>query len=154
MKVRGHHLVCSYCFYGSGKATAREFFGIDNAIPDLLRMLQADPEMDILLAADFDDVCDICPIKTPQGCGRGKDKPGGIAAQSEKLRQWDRVILGRLGLAEGDTISARDLEQRIIERIPDIGEICTNCTSAAPSGWAEYRSAIRKGLWPKDKSKS
>ena len=148
MKVRGHHLICSYCFYGSGKETAREFFGIDNAIPDLLRKLQANPDLEITIAADFDDVCEICPIKMPEGCGRGKDAEGGIAAQSEKLRQWDRVILGRLGLQVGETIVARDLEQHLRERIPDVGEICTNCTSASPSGWAEYRWAIRKGLWP------
>jgi 3-deoxy-D-manno-octulosonic-acid transferase len=84
----------------------------------------------------------------PEGCGRGKDAEGGIAAQSEKLRQWDRVIIGRLGLQVGETIIARDLEQRIRERIPDVGEICTNCTSASPSGFAEYRRAIEKGLWP------
>ncbi|MDY7010548.1 MAG: DUF1284 domain-containing protein [Planctomycetota bacterium] len=107
MNVRGHHLVCTYCFYGSGKKTAREFFGIDNAIPDLLRILQADPDLEITVMTDFDDVCEICPIKTPEGCGRGKDKPGGIAAQSEKLRRWDRVLLERLGLQVGDTITAR-----------------------------------------------
>lgn len=46
MEIRGHHLVCTYCFYGSGKATAAEFFGVDNAIPRLLEMLQQDPEHD------------------------------------------------------------------------------------------------------------
>ena len=40
MRVRGHHLVCTYCFYGSGKATAEEFFGVANAIPHLLQMLR------------------------------------------------------------------------------------------------------------------
>ena len=141
-------MICSYCFYGSGKETAKEFFGIDNAIPELLRKLQGNPGLEITIAADFDDVCEICPIKTPEGCGRGKGAEGGIAAQSEKLRQWDRVIIGRLGLQVGETIVARDLEQRIRERIPDVGEICTNCTSASPSGFAEYRRAIEKGLWP------
>ncbi len=144
MNVRGHHLVCVYCFLGSGKETAREFFGVDNAIPELLRTLRQDPELEITLAADLDDVCNICPLKTSRGCGRGKDAD----AQNEKLRNWDRKILERLGLKPGDTMAARDIERRLRERIPDIGEICTNCTSASPSGWREYRDAIEKGIWP------
>ena len=147
MNVRGHHLVCAYCFCGSGKRTAREFFGIDNAIPELLRRLQKNPELEITVMADFDDVCCICPIKRPEGCGRGPD----IAAQSEKLRNWDRLILKRLELAVGDRITAREMQQRLRRRIPDIGEICSNCTSASPSGWQEYRHAIHTGLWPDEK---
>ena len=116
-------------------------------------MLKANPDAEITVVADFDDICDICPIKMPEGCGRGKGQPGGIAAQSEKLRTWDRVILEHLGLNVGDKIVARDLEGRIRQRIPDIGKICTNCASSSPSGWAEYRRAIEKGLWPEDKSK-
>ncbi|MCD4699147.1 MAG: DUF1284 domain-containing protein [Phycisphaerae bacterium] len=148
MKVRGHHLVCTYCFYGSGKKTARDFFGIDNAIPELLRKLRENPDLEITVMADFDDVCGMCPIKTPEGCGRGKGDEGGISDQNEKLRQWDRILLDRLGLRVGEEITARNLEKRLGERIPDIGRICTNCTSASPSGFAEYRRAIEKGLWP------
>jgi len=58
------------------------------------------------------------------------------------------TILERLGLAVGDTITARELQHRLRERIPDIGVICTNCTSASPSGWREYQYAIQAGLWP------
>ena len=143
MNVRGHHLVCVYCFYGSGKRTAAEFFGIDNAIPELLRRLQENPDLEITVQADMDDVCDICPLKKPGGCGRSPD----TVSQNEKLRAWDGIILERVGLMVGDSIAAHELEQRLRERIPDIGEICTNCTSASPSGWQEYRRAIEKGLW-------
>ena len=143
MNVRGHHLLCVYCFRGSGKSTAREFFGVDNAIPQLLARLKENPDLELTVVADFDEVCDICPLKKPEGCGRSKD----VAAQSEKLRQWDKVILARLGLSPGDTITARDLEERLRQKIPDISQICTNCTSASPSGWKEFPAAIRKGLW-------
>ena len=108
MKVRGHHLAWVYCFHGSGKATAKEFFGVDNAIPELLRRLRENADLAITLATDFDDVCEICPLKTPEGCGRGED----TAAQNEKLRNWDRTILERLGYNAGDTVTARDLERR------------------------------------------
>lgn len=143
MNVRGHHLVCVYCFYGSGKRTAREFFGVDNAIPQLLAKLKENPDVEITVTADFDDVCRLCPIRKPEGCGRSQD----IAAQSAKLRQWDLAILERLGLSPGDTITARDLEERLRQRIPDISKVCTNCSSASPSGWKEFRTAIRRGLW-------
>ena len=144
MKVRGHHLVCVYCFHGSRKATAGEFFGVDNAIPGLLARLRADPEIEIEVIADSDEVCDACPLRRPEGCGRSAD----VKAQSEKLRKWDRLILDRLGLAPGDKIRARELERIIRLRIPDIGEICANCSSASPSGWREFRDAIREGFWP------
>jgi len=145
MKVRGHHLVCTYCFFGSGKKRAKDFFGVENAIPELLRKLQDDPERVLTVVDDMDDVCEVCPLKRPDGCGRAAD----AAAQNRKLRSWDAAILKRLGLRAGDRIKARELEERIRQRIPDIGEICVNCTSASPSGWSEYRKAIREGLWVK-----
>ena len=154
MKVRGHHLCCTYCFYGSGKRTAEEFFGVDNAIPELLRKLQENPDLEIEVADDFDDVCDICPLKRPEGCGRGEGKPGGIAAQNEKLHKWDQVILKRLRLKVGEVITARELQDRLRKYIPDIGQICTNCTSASPSGFAEYRRGLKKGLWSDLEDKS
>ncbi|NLF16847.1 MAG: DUF1284 domain-containing protein [Lentisphaerae bacterium] len=143
MRVRGHHLVCTYCFHGSGKTEARDFFGVDNAIPELVRALRLNPDLEIAVCADRDDVCRECPLLRPDGCGRSAD----AAAQNEKLRGWDRTILQTLGLRDGQRLRARDLEARLRERLPDIGRICTNCTSAAPSGWAEYRRALRDGLW-------
>jgi len=143
MIIRGHHLGCVYCYLGSGKSNPEEFFGVANAIPDLLARLQADPELEVTVAADLDEVCDLCPLSVPHGCGRGKDP----VAQNDKLRSWDRAILDRLGLVPGDRTTARQIEQLMRERIPDIGEICTNCTSASGSGWREYQIGIGKGLW-------
>lgn len=147
MKIRGHHLVCTYCFYGSGKEKAEDFFGVKNAIPELLQKLRQDPNMDITVVTNLDDVCDICPLKRPDGCGRSPD----AFAQNEKLRGWDRALLKVLGLQEGESIKAKELETRIRERIPDISRFCTNCSSSSPSGWQEYRRAIQKGLWPDKK---
>lgn len=144
MRVRGHHLVCTYCFYGSGAQQAVDFFGVDNAIPQLLERLQQNPDTVLTVITNMDDVCDLCPLKRPNGCGR---QPNAFA-QNEKLRQWDRTILDALGLQDGQRIRARELEVLIRERIPDISTHCTNCSSASPSGWAEYRKAIRVGLWP------
>jgi hypothetical protein len=146
MDVRGHHLFCIYCFYGSGKEKAKDFFGVDNAIPDLLHALQADPETEITVRTDMDEVCEICPLKRSDGCGRSAD----AFAQNQKLRKWDRSLLAAIGLSEGDHIKARELEQRIRKYVPDVSIYCTNCTSAAPSGWAEYRIAIKRGLWPEE----
>ena len=146
MEVRGHHLVCTYCFYGSGKEHAADFFGVDNAIPHLLQLLQQDPDILLTVVTNLDDVCEVCPLRRPNGCGRSPD----AFAQNEKLRGWDRTILGALGLREGETIKARELETRIRERIPDIAVHCTSCSSSSPSGWVEYRKAIRIGLWPEE----
>ena len=146
MRVRGHHLACVYCYLGSGKRTGEEFFGLANAIPQLLEKLRADPDLEITVTDGLDEVCDICPLRRPRGCGRGSDP----AVQNEKLRSWDRAILQRLGLKAGNKITAREVQTSMRRNISDIGEICTNCTSAASSGWAEYRDGISKGLWPGD----
>jgi len=144
MNIRGHHLFCTYCFYGSGKKRAEDFFGVKNAIPELLEELRQNPDMEICVQTDLDDVCEICPLKRPDGCGRSAD----AAAQNAKLSNWDRALLDTLELKEGDSINARELEIRIREKIPDISKFCTNCTSASPSGWKEYQIGIRKGFWP------
>jgi len=144
MKIRGHHITCTYCFHGSGKKRAEDFFGIKNAIPELLRKLRQNPDMTMTMVTNLDDVCDICPLRKPDGCGRGSD----AFAQNEKLRAWDRAILEELGLKEGENIRAREIEIRLRERIPEISKFCTNCSSASPSGWKEYRIAVQKGLWP------
>lgn len=148
MKIRGHHLVCVYCFYGSGEKTAEAFFALKNAIPELLLKLRQNSEMEITVVANLDDVCDMCQLRKPNGCGRTSD----TVRQNEKLCGWDRALLEVLGLHEGDRTKARELERSIRERIPDISKFCTNCTSASPSGWSEYKKAIREGLWP-DKTK-
>jgi len=148
MKVRGHHLVCVYCFQGSGKERSEDFFGVENAIPKLLEQLRQNPDLEITVAANMDEVCDSCLLKKPDGCGRSADP----ATQNEKLCGWDRAILMVLELREGQTIKAKELEDRIRKKIPDIRVFCTNCTSSSPSGWAEYRKAIREGLWPDRKA--
>jgi hypothetical protein len=142
MRVRGHHLCCVFCYVGSGARTAREYFGVDNAIPRLVAELRADPARAVEVADDFDDVCLICPLKTPAGCGRS-DR---AHAQNRKLRGWDRAILGRLGVAAGDVLTFEAIVQRIRDHIPDIGEICTNCTSSAPNGFQTFRIGITRGL--------
>ena len=125
------------------KRQRKSFFGVKNAIPELLQELRQHPNMDITVVTNLDDVCDICPLRRPNGCGRSSDAFG----QNEKLRGWDKALLDELDLQEGESIKARELETRIRERIPDISKFCTNCSSSSPSGWEEYRRAIHKGLW-------
>jgi len=143
MRVRGHHLCCSVCFLGSGKETAIEYFGIDNAIPELAKKIAEAPDTQIELADTFDDVCDICPIKVPAGCGRGGPTEEGIREQSEKLSVWDRSIFERLGFSVGERTTFAAVYRRLAERIPDIGVICTNCTSSKPYGFSTYRDGLR-----------
>lgn len=146
MKIRGHHLACVYCYLGSGKNSGVDFFGVANSIPELLDLLRSNPDMEITVWDDVDDVCDVCPLRRSRGCGRGKDP----VAQNQKLRSWDKEILGRLGLHAGDRTTPRQVEAKMRETIGDIGQICTNCASSAASGWQEFRHGIAKGLWPKE----
>jgi len=142
LRVRGHHLCCVFCYVGSGARSAREYFGVDNAIPDLVASLRADPEQPIEVTDNFDDVCVDCPLKTPDGCGRA-DR---AYEQNEKLRGWDREILARLGLNAGDVLPFNRIVDLIREHIADIGEICTDCTSSSPGGFTTFRIGLERGL--------
>ena len=138
LRVRGHHLCCVFCYVGSGAATAREYFGVDNAIPKLVARLKENPQLTVEVAENFDDVCTVCPLHSGDGCGRGKN----AVAQNEKLRGWDRAILSRLRLSTGDRLPFTHIADLIREHIPDIGEICTNCTSSKPDGFAAFKKGI------------
>ena len=129
------------------KRRAEDFFGIKNAIPELLKEFRQNPRLEVCVQTDLDDVCKICPLKRPDGCGRSSD----AAAQKEKLSNWDRALLDTIELKDGDCISAKELEIRIREKVPDISLFCTKCSSAFPSGWKKYKFGIRKGLWPDGK---
>ena len=142
MRVRGHHLCCSVCFLGSGKVEARDYFGIDNAIPELVRRILADPAAEIELTDTFDDVCGVCPLRSDAGCGRGQD-PEGIRRQNEKLAGWDLRIFEALGVEPGTRTTFAGIYGILRERIPDIGVICTNCSSSKPSGFSAYRDGLR-----------
>ena len=142
LRVRGHHLCCVFCYVGSGAQTARDYFGVDNAIPELVGRLRREPDQTIEVADDFDDVCVVCPLYTGDGCGRDVD---GLA-QNEKLREWDRQIVSRLGLRAGDRLPFTTIVKRIERNIPDIGEICTNCTSSKPNGFRTFKEGLAKGL--------
>ena len=142
LRVRGHHLCCVLCYVGSGATTAVDYFGVDNAIPELVERLKSNADQMVEVADNFDDVCDVCPLHVGDGCGRNRDG----AAQNEKLRSWDRAILLRLGLSAGEHRSYAEILELIRERIKDIGEICTNCTSSKPNRFTTFRLGLRQGL--------
>ncbi len=142
LRVRGHHLCCVFCYVGSGAAAAREYFGVDNAIPELVAQLKENPQVTVEVAEDFDDVCTVCPLHSGDGCGRGKNAP----SQNEKLRGWDRAILSRLGLVPGERLPFARIADLIREHIPDIGEICTNCTSSKPNEFSTFRIGLHSNL--------
>ena len=142
LRVRGHHLCCVFCYVGSGARTARDYFGVDNAIPELVSRLRHNPDQTIEVADNFDDVCVVCPLHIGDGCGRKAD---GVA-QNEKLRGWDRAILDRLGLSPGDRRPFGRIVELIRDNIPDIGEICIDCTSSKPHGFATFRKGLATGL--------
>lgn len=142
LRVRGHHLCCVFCYVGSGAATAAEYFGVDNAIPELVSRLRGEADQVIEVTDNFDDVCVVCPLHSPGGCGRKEN----AVQQNEKLRGWDRAILERLGLAPGERLLFSRIVERIKANIPDIGEICTNCTSSKPDNFAAFGKGLAKGL--------
>lgn len=111
--LRPHHLMCITCFYGGGATGPIQ---VDNLWEPLARIKQ-DPQVKITLVEGDCMVCPPCP---------GYDHRSGacIRVCGLKDRRKDLDTLQLLDLLPGDTLPARDLFARYIERIPHVRAVC------------------------------
>lgn len=116
MRIRAHNLLCIQGFVGRGYSP--EF------VRNMTEVVAAlGPAAEVTVAAEPDAICEACPNLSPTGCrlhGEGTER--GIARQ-------DRDVMGRLGIAEGETLPWGVLLRRIAARIRpgDLDGICGAC---------------------------
>lgn len=136
--LRPHHLMCITCFYGGG-ATGPIL--VDNLWEPILRMRE-NPEIPITLIEGDCMVCPPCP---------GFDHRSGtcIRVCGLKDRRKDLDTLQLLDLLPGDTMPARELFARYLERIPHANPVCHYAEGSIPE-WQPCGSAVNgnyeKGL--------
>lgn len=110
--VRAHHGVCLNFFKGKGYSS--EFVG---------NMWEMKSELEknslVRIIGETDVICSACP-----------NNRKGICAAGEKVAEYDRQVLQRCGIAEGEIMPFLDFEKLVRDKILLPGkreEICGNC---------------------------
>ena len=111
--IRPSHCLCILC--NTVQNPEREPLVEDNLV-ELFRRMQQDPDIPVTLSEGCCMVCDPCNVyhRGENLCYHGHIK--------SSLR--DLMVLERLGLRPGATLTARELYRRIYERIGSLKEIC------------------------------
>jgi len=111
--IRPHHIMCITCFYGGG---ATGPIAADNLWEPIVRMKE-NPDIPITLV---EGDCMVCPP-----CGGFDPRSGAcIRVCGLKDRRKDLDTLRLLDLLPGDTLPARELLARYVERIPHVKAVC------------------------------
>jgi len=108
--IRPAHLLCILC-----TAKVSEPLIQDNLV-ELRQRMEVDPDVPVTLTEGCCMVCDPCNVYRPE------QNVCGTVYPKSPLR--DLMVLEKLGLAPGATLSAKDLYRRVYDRIDDFYEIC------------------------------
>lgn len=110
--VRAHHGVCLNFFKGSGYSS--DFVG---NMWEMNNKLEKNPLIRIVSQTDV--ICGACP-----------NNAEGTCAAAEKVAEYDRQVLLKCGISEGEVMSFLDFEKLVRDKILLPGkreEICGNC---------------------------
>jgi hypothetical protein len=125
--IRPHTLLCAICQYGAG---TRPPFPDDN-LPELMQLILKEPDTRLTMAEGAPwTICGPCPAwcREFSGCVQVNGS-GGLTSHLRDLR-----TLRILDLTFGSTITAKELYQRILERIPSTLATC-RWVNSQPSIW-------------------
>lgn len=130
-RLRGHHLLCLLGYRGMGYS--REY--VEN-MTKLHQTLRNEPDSLLLIVNGPDVLCEKFPESGPYHC------------QDDHISVRDNLVLSRLSLQVGQSISWRELEERIRRSmIPnDISSLCSTCTWRSYGVCEEGISEIQSGL--------
>lgn len=101
------------CFF-EGKGYSDGFTG---HMTEMKRLLEENPPVHIV--ARTDDICSACP-----------NNRAGVCTTAEKVEEYDRLVLERCGISEGEVMGFLDFKRRVCHHILYLGkreEICGDC---------------------------
>lgn len=116
--LRGHHLLCFQGFQGQGY---NPLF-IKN-LAELIRRFQTEPDLELVITADCDDVCAPCQHRRGMNCGKDPTADATVRAD-------DNAVLQKLGLTTGHRQNARALVDFVNVRLKsraDVADVCGTC---------------------------
>jgi hypothetical protein len=110
--IRPHHGLCLFFF--KGKGYSNDFI---NNMTYIKNKLEENPL--VRIASQSDIICSKCPNLT-----------AGICSTQEKVAEYDRQVLIRCGLSDGDILPFHSFRSLVLDNIINAGkreEVCGNC---------------------------
>jgi len=128
-KIRAHHGLCM--FYFKGKGYSSEF--VEN-MTSFKNYLESNPL--VLITCKTDVICDKCP-----------NNVNGKCITEDKVSQYDRRVLSKCRLTDGDIIHYDKFRNLILHNIIIPGkreEVCGNCmwTTLCRNPWYYFQNII------------
>ena len=146
VRVKPHHLIDILTTFGGGGGESFRPHPYGHAVHLVAEQVLADPELTLEMELGADDICAPCLHNIDGLCDDTIDTTGRPEVPPAK-RQWnlmlDRRWCDRLGLAQGDRLTARQFARRALERAGDITDIYREMP---PDGTAERARKLRAGL--------
>ena len=118
IKIRGHHLLCMRGFQGLGYSET-----FVQKMTDVIDMFFNQPEKEVEIAAESDEICIACPHDCNNVCSKHDDS-------DEEVKKQDHKVLDVLGVSPGTRKTIKELNTLVDEKInsfPVIKEICREC---------------------------
>lgn len=110
--IRAHHGMCLAFFEGKGYSS-----NFTKHMTEIKGRLIENPLVSIIGTTDA--ICSACP-----------NNREGVCESSQKVAEYDRQVLLRCGITEGEVMPFLDFEKRVYDNILYSGkreEICGNC---------------------------
>ena len=145
IRIKPHHFVDILTYYGAGRTTFEPHpYGHAQHTVAAQILGEADVTLEIELGAD--DICQPCLHNIDGLCDDVIDTSYRPQAPSSK-REWNLIIdrrwCARLGLKQGDTLSARELAERVRDLAGDITDIYREIPAERT---AERMSKLKRGI--------
>ncbi len=125
INIKPHHFVDILTGFGKGN-TDPEPHPYGHAVHTVTRAVLADPDVDLRVEIGADDICTPCRHNVNGACDDTIDtsyRPEAPPSKQEWNLLLDRRWCERLGLGQGETLTARELAARIRENSEDIQDI-------------------------------
>lgn len=113
IKLRPHHILCNYCFIGSGYSTAF----IDN-FKKINQEILSNPTQEFIIDNSLDDICTPCPSNQRTQC-----------KEQNKVMNLDKLHSQALQITNKRTITWNECVAKIQTNINEntFHDICNSC---------------------------
>lgn len=143
--IKPHHFIDIVAAYGDGQ-TRFEPHPLGHAVHSVAHQVLADPDVELCMELAADDICAPCVQNDAGQCRDTIDtsyRPSAPASKREWNLRIDERWCERLGLVQGDRLTARQFCERLATTTEDIDDIYAEVPRAMT---ADRLRKIRAGV--------
>lgn len=116
LRLRPHHICCLPFFTRDfSEERGEDYLRIRNRIK---YVLNSEPNSVVMVMEGVDEQCQECPLRQGDRC----ESPNG---NEEKVRKWDAILMGELGVSYGEAFKVSEWRSLIAGKTPF--KICRKC---------------------------